>query len=171
MHGKLIFKTAIMLAIMIGLANYGFYVTTGKTLVSRDALPKVSLDSLPKVSLDSLPAIELPNLNRLTPSLPADKDTVYKWKDLEGNIHYTSEPPDNADNIVAEKLEVDPNTNLIQGIDVPEESEQAEAIQAPSPKISTPTPQGAQKLIEDARNVQTLLDERYREQQRAIGDL
>lgn len=152
---KLVLKVMVMVAVMVGVSNYVLYLMTGKSPFSKD----------------DIPTIATPNLQNIVPALPAGKDTVYKWTDADGAIHYSSEPPPESHQASAEKMEVDPNTNLIQGIKVPEPTPETAVSAAPPPQLHSPhSIQGAQKLIEDAKNVQNLLDERFKKQQAAMGD-
>ncbi|TVZ39792.1 uncharacterized protein DUF4124 [Alteromonadaceae bacterium 2753L.S.0a.02] len=155
MVSKLVIKLIVMVIVMLGISNYVLYIMTGKT----------------PFSSDSLPSISAPKLSDLKPKLPAGKDKVYKWTDDKGVVHYSSEAPQQTTE-ATETLEVDPNTNVIQGIEVPTE-EKTETVQAPPPQPSLHNPysqEGVQKLMDDARNVQKLLDDRYEQQKKIMGD-
>lgn len=143
---KLVVKIIIMIVVMLGVSNYVLYIMTGKTPFTSDSLP----------SLDTV--------KDLTPAIPAGKDTAYKWVDEKGVVHFSTEPPPEEQQ--AERLEVDPNVNVIKSVK-PREQESPET--APAPELQSPyTPEGAKKLIDDARNVQKLLDDRYEKQKEII---
>ncbi|WP_221628264.1 DUF4124 domain-containing protein [Teredinibacter franksiae] len=148
--GKLVIKVVVMMGLMLGISNYMFYIMTGKSPF-----------------FDGSTSLSAPSLSDFTPSLPVGKDTAYKWTDEKGVVHYSSEPPPDVTQQV-KKLEVDPNTNLVQGLEakpvVPEANEQPVANTAPM------VPGGAQQLLKDAKNVQKLLDDRYEQQKKAMGD-
>ncbi|SMF07382.1 protein of unknown function [Alteromonadaceae bacterium Bs31] len=150
---KLIFKVLIAVVIMVGLSNYGLYLTTGKT-----PFANMSFSSLfANTSLDDL-----------KPELPKGNDTAYKWTDENGLVHYSSEPP--SDSETAKRLDVDPDVNMIQGIEP--SSPAASAPQAPqTPQLSNPySAEGIQQTLDKARNVQKILDERHEKQKKLMGD-
>ncbi|WP_052692027.1 DUF4124 domain-containing protein [Teredinibacter purpureus] len=147
---KLVAKILVMVGLMFGVSNYIMYVMTGKSPFSAE-----------------MPSLSIPSILNTDSALPSTKDTAYKWTDEKGVVHYSSEPPPETTQQV-KKLEVDPNVNLIQGLDVPEGV--APTATPSNDTLVTPyTPTGAQKLLEDAKDVQRILDERF-ERQKAIID-
>ena len=143
--GKLILKIAVMMFIVLGISNYMMYLTTGKSPFSFSG------------------KAALPELGSSKNLLPARKETAYRWRDENGVIHYSSEPPPNAE---AEKLEVDPSTNLIQGLELKEKqaSEDKEKPAEPEmPKANPYNPETIKKLFDDAKKVQETLDQRYKD--------
>ena len=147
---KLAIKVVFVVLILFGLSNYGLYLTTGKTPFSNFSSP------LPNASLQDL-----------KPELPKGNDTAYKWTDEKGVVHYSSEPP--PDLAKAEKLDVDPDTNLIQGVEAPVAPVQTATNQAPT--LTNPySAEGIQQTLDKARNVQKILDERHKEQKKLMGD-
>jgi len=141
--GKLIFKAVALLVITVGMSHYGMYLMTGKSPLSDF----------------SFSAPDIPSFS--APSLPQGRETAYKWTDENGVTHYSSEPPQNQQ---AKAIEVDPNTNLVQGMKIEPKAEKApEAsaqnnIVAPGPVYN---PQTVKKLIDDAQAVQGTLNKRY----------
>lgn len=105
-------------------------------------------------------SISAPKLSNV---LPAKKENAYKWTDANGVVHYSSEPPELAQ--TAEILELDPNANIIQGL--PERQEAETNKQKPSapalPQGNPYNPATVKKLIDDAKNVQTMLNKRGEE--------
>lgn len=140
---KLIFKVCLMLGLMLGISNYMMYIMTGKTPFSS---PK---DLLPDFS---------PTLTKMTPKL--SKETVYKWTDDKGRVHYSSDPIHNQANV--EKMQVDPNLNVMDSVEIPKNSDRSK------PNINLPegniyTPDKIQQLVKDAKNVQNLMDDRAKQ--------
>lgn len=143
---KLIFKTTLMVLVMVGFSNYVMYLMTGKSPFSFSELPSFS-------SANSTPT--------LSDMLPAGKEQAYKWKDANGVVHYSSEaPPEGLD---AQLIEVDPNTNLVQGISTKSEPEDAQATstQPEMPSGNIYNPNTIKKLMDDAKGVQETLNKRY----------
>ena len=148
----LIFKAVLMIGIMVGISNYLMYLSTGKSPFSFDSL------SFGKPSVDAS-ASKLKNL------MPAGKDQAYKWTDENGTVHYSSEPPSHHQK--AELIEVNPDTNLVQGLRI--ETEQGSESKAPVnsapqrqlPQGSIYNPETIKTLMDDAKGVQETLNKRY----------
>lgn len=172
--GKLIFKMLLMVGIALGMSNYMMYIMTGNSPFSDFKLPTLSSFKFKK-----------PNLNISNPfdgSLTSGSNHAYKWTDIHGTVHYSSEPPPEIDSIeklteatamnTLQRINVDPNINLIRGETSTQEKEiQVEkSIQAEStPHLYSPG--GAKKLMEDAKNIEKLLNDRHLKQQEIIDKL
>jgi len=102
-----------MVGVMVGISNYVLYIMTGKSPFSK--IPQISLSA--------------PSGDDIKRTLSGGKETVYKWTDANGKVHYSSEAP--ADIESAQKMEVDPNVNLIEGIELQTENTSAQP-QAPT---------------------------------------
>ncbi len=158
--------TALVLAMILP-----FTVLKGK-----DGRPLMSFSDLkmPKLSLPELPETpDLSNIKDKTPniSMPG-KDIVYKWRDKEGELHFTSTPPPKGIEYTVKGY--DPNTNLIQSVEIKtEESEHTAQTEDKNTKepldLSNPySPEKVKKLIDDAQNVQKLLNDRLKKQEALI---
>ncbi|WP_096084613.1 DUF4124 domain-containing protein [Agaribacterium haliotis] len=141
----LIIKVAMMLFIVIGISNYLIYIKTGKS-------PFADLGS----------GLSFADLKVKAPSLPAGKQKAYKWVDEHGVTHYSSEAP--PEQMQAQVLEVDPQQNIIQGIEIkaeqaaePNQSEQQPVVLPANPY----NPETVRQLIDDAKAVQQTLNQRY----------
>lgn len=143
--GKLTVKVAILLIVVAGVSHYGLYFMTGEYLFSSQGLAS---------------NFKVPSLKR---SPLQSNDQVYKWTDENGVVHYSSDAPTAQE---AKIIEVDPNTNLIQGLEsvkkVPEDPPATEA-QRKQPQGNVYHPATIHKLIDDAKNVQNTLNERYQQ--------
>lgn len=150
--GKLLAKIAMMLFVMLGISNYGYYLMTGNLPFSGFKLPDFSTPSLSEVN-----------------PLSDGKDKAYKWTDEHGVTHYSNEEPPVES--AAEIIEVDPNTNIIQSIEIPEKETEKE------PSTITPVegplykPENIKKLIDDAKNVEKVLQDRHEQQEEIINSL
>jgi len=136
----------------------------GKTLMSFSDfnLPDFSLPSLPKLP-------DASSMNSSDGSL-SGKDLFYKWYDAEGNVQFTTEPP--AEGIEYTVKGFDPNTNVIQSVELPEEKpEPDEAPQAKNSEDSGSlySKEGIEKLFKDAKDVEKLLNQRMRDQESALN--
>lgn len=167
---SLIFKMVIMFFIGMGILNYMLYLKTGKSPLSEIDFSMPSLSTVK----NSIPDIDLPDID--LPTLSSDKNgaplTVYKWVDKDGVINYSQADPKISS---AEIMVVHPDTNLIQAgpVGAPEEPKpqtQRSAATAPKTPLALPTPNNVKQLMEEAKNVQTLMDERTKTLEQALEE-
>lgn len=163
---KLIFA-ALVIAILLP-----FTVLKGK-----DGRPLMSFKDLkmPQIAMPSMPKqVELPDVLEK----PAGQDLVYQWRDAEGSLNFTSQPPPAGIEYTVKGY--DPRTNLIQSVKLNEEdaadnstadSEQNSAAQVEKASdIGNPySPEKIEKLFNDAKNVEKLLNDRLKQQEAMIG--
>lgn len=149
--GKLIFKVVVMLLIMIGAANYGVYIMTGKSPFADFSWSKV------KISAPDVGSV-----------LPAGKEKVYKWE-KDGVIVYSSEPPPESQ--ASEMIEVDPNVNIVQATKIEEPKAEQPDNTVGMPQGPIYSPDQVKKIIDDAREVKDMMDERAAEQDKILKEL
>jgi hypothetical protein len=132
-----------------------------------------------------LPSISMPKFSmpvffgssNITPSSDDDlsgKDIFYKWYDSEGNIQFTTEPP--ADGVEYTLKGFDPNANVIQSVKIPprksaaDESTATQAIpRSPEDGVNPYSGDHVKKMIEDTKNIEKLLSQRYKDQESALN--
>ncbi|MCW8956203.1 MAG: DUF4124 domain-containing protein [Gammaproteobacteria bacterium] len=115
-------------------------------------------------------------------SVTTDRDvTVYKWVDENGQTHFSEKPPVGE---TAQTMELKTDTNVVQGTKIPEQEQQEDGFggriislgkssgsksdsdsdsgdEASDSGLENPyTPEGLQKLIDDANNVSKLMEQR-----------
>jgi hypothetical protein len=91
--------------------------------------------------------------------------SFYKWQDDDGTWHYADKPPAGKN---IETVTVNTHTNLLQGLRVDKKKEQTvlektPEVQVESSSIALPMTvpiEKVLKLVEDANNVQQLVDDR-----------
>ncbi|MCD8522269.1 MAG: DUF4124 domain-containing protein [Saccharospirillaceae bacterium] len=94
------------------------------------------------------------------------RQTYYKWQDNKGVWHFGDEVPDG---VVAQAVDIDTAANVIQSVKVPapQESEEKKRQDEPDAKIPglpmTINPADIPKLLDDAKGVQTLVDQRKKD--------
>jgi hypothetical protein len=137
----------------------------GKTLMS------FSDFSLPDFKM---PSIKMPDMLRSDKLLPTNggssrEDVFYRWNDAKGNVHFTTEPP--PDGIKYTVKGYNPDTNLIQAVEIPVEEP---VVESPPPgsgpasenKSSAQDPDSPyskdniQKLFDDTRNLEQMFNQR-----------
>ncbi|MFL0811474.1 MAG: DUF4124 domain-containing protein [Agarilytica sp.] len=150
---KLVIKATFMIIVFLGISQYFVYLMTGKSPVENFKMPSFSASDLKQ---------------DVTNMATGGKQTVYKWVDENGVTQYTAEPPPEQ---AAVSLELDPNANIIQGVEMPEDENAAPA----KPKVSMPdgniyNPKSIKKLMDDAQNVQQLLNDRQSSLDKMSGE-
>ena len=163
---KLIFA-ALFIAVLLP-----FTVLKGK-----DGQPLMNFRDLkmPDIGMPKVPSkVKLPSLSEQNPG----QDIVYQWRDAEGNLNFTSSPPPEGIEYTAKGY--DPNANLIQSVKLEEEaseqdrgadSEQNTGDQVEKASdIGNPySPEKIEKLFNDAKNVEKLLNDRMKQQEAMLG--
>lgn len=105
------------------------------------------------------------------------KTAVYKWRDSAGNWHLSDRPIGQAGGR-DELLHIDPNTNLIEGVEVSAAKSASEVEQSRLDEVTnavplpmTVSPDKVSKLIDDAKAVQSLMDNRTKQLDGMQSDL
>ena len=156
---KFVIKVIVLLAIMLGMSNYMMYIMTGKLPFDIGSL------KAPDLSLE-MPDLEDLNPSKLTGS-SSGKSTIYKWVDENGVTVYSESPP--PQQIESESITIDPNANIVQATKITEK-EKSEVTKPSMPSGPIYSPGNVKKLVEDAKNVENLLNERHERQKKAMGD-
>jgi len=134
-------------------------------------------DGRPLMSLDRLKAPELSVPKLPVPGNRKRQDLIYRWVDDSGIVHFTNTPPPAG---VAYTVKgYDPDTNLIQSVrpTAATEPEPVQPVQSKSEKqpsslkdIGNPySIEKVEKLMDDAKNVQHLLEDRAKRQEQLIS--
>ena len=144
-------------------------------LKGKDGHPLMSFDKIKAPSF-SLPDIPLPELSNKMSASEAEttmgkSNVIYQWRDEKGELNFTTTAPPKG--IVFTEKAYDPNMNLIQSVRV--KTEQAEEVLEQSAKkkaadIGNPySPTKVEKLMEDAQNIEKLLNDRFKKQEAMLG--
>lgn len=92
---------------------------------------------------------------------------VYKWRDANGVMQFSNTAPTDAQ---AEQVMLDPNTNLVQAVTVKVEVEpKPEQAQAKMPKPYSV--KSMKKVMDDAKGVEDMLQQRFEEQQKMLNNI
>lgn len=125
-----------------------------------------------------MPDFKLPDFSSARKLVPASGgaggvDTFYRWYDAKGNIQFTTEPP--PDGVEYTVKAFDPNTNVIQAVQLPVKEtvvETPEVSNQPGSVDELDSPyskESVEKLFEDTKNIEKLLNERIKNQNAAIN--
>jgi hypothetical protein len=174
MDMRLLFKAIMMTVVMFAVVNYAAYLQTGRSLWPFFA-DKISakLEHFKKGADETLNSVQE------TAAPGSTTEVIYKWTDTDGVLQYTSAPPPYG--ISAEIVKVDPNANLMQAVKAPEpEPEPVSVAATPAEKEKTPagpdipfpyTPEQIKKTMDDARNVQQMMNDKAEKQQQILDGL
>lgn len=143
-------------------------------LKDKDGSAMMSLDNLklPDFSLPDLP--DIPSGKSLSPTSGSGEDIFYKWYDAQGNVQFTTEPP--AEGVEYTIKGYDPDANVIQAVKAPAEpdsgvnSDTQSKTQLKPGDIDNPyDPENIKKLMDDAKNIQNILNQRIKDQESALN--
>ena len=132
-----------------------------------------TLMSFSDIKIPDFSMSDLPNAGSVKPSA-GGQVVFYKWYDADGNVQFTTEPPD--DGIEYTSKGYDPNTNVIQAVKLPGEAPEVEvkAVSKKKAKGATGTSnpyskESIEKLFENANNIEQHLNQRIQNQESAIN--
>jgi len=129
---------------------------------------------LPDFSPPALP--KLPTTDSITDSIGAGQGQVaiYEWRDSDGSVQFSNQPP--PEGVEYQLRQFDPNANVIQSVKLPSEEATGAAatteIAAGEGEPEAPNPysaEGVKKLMDDAKNIEKLLNQRFQSQESAIN--
>jgi Domain of unknown function (DUF4124) len=154
----------------------------GKTMMSFSdfSLSDFSLADFKMHSFKLPDMPDMPGNARLLPTGggPSREDIFYRWNDAKGNVHFTTEPP--PDGIEYTVKGYNPDANVIRAIELPTKEPVAETpASADEPAsedmssaqdVGNPYNKGnIQKLFDDTRNIEQLLNQRFNNQNSAVN--
>ncbi|HHJ81128.1 MAG TPA: DUF4124 domain-containing protein [Candidatus Tenderia electrophaga] len=153
-------KTLLMLSLISILAGPMLYLSVVDKMGSGAGLSF----KMPNFGLPDWLASGSKQISELAGDVTDDADPlIYKWKDAAGVWQFTNEAP--AGMAGVETVQIKSNSSLKAFIPPEPEKEEAPAAATPneSPELDLmPSPGRVKKLIDDAQNVQTILDERIK---------
>lgn len=167
---KFLFKISLVVLILFGLGNYANYLITGKApdiSINKPTLPSINISKLTDSLSDKFKSNNEEEQN-------AVKNTyLYKWRDAKGVIHYTSEKPSGEiENL--ESIKLSNKTNIVPAVSESEAIHENATQQLPkSTSTDFPSniysPEGVKDLIDQAKDVQNLMNEQFTQQENSIN--
>ena len=103
----------------------------------------------------------------LTSVVSDKKVQVYKWRDEHGVMQFSNTPPPGVSS--AERVELNPNSNLVKFVKVSEKEKPKEVA-----KVESASPysiNGMKKVMGDAQSIEEMLQQRHEDQQTMINNL
>ncbi|MBT8133875.1 MAG: DUF4124 domain-containing protein [Gammaproteobacteria bacterium] len=104
----------------------------------------------------------------MTSVVTDEKVQVYKWRDKNGVMQFGSTPPPEVRN--AQQVELNPNSNVVKAVKVPVEEEKPVA----SADLAQPSPysvKGMKKVMDDAKDIEQMLQQSHEQRSKALNDL
>jgi len=146
------------------------------TLVVLTVVPLIMMGKFDPMAFFDKGASEFNSLKAKAPKnlssvVTDEKVQVYKWRDEHGVMQFSNVPPATDGNV--EQVVLDPNSNLMQAVKVPEQAPEKEAAQdaGQTNSLNPYSVKGVKKVMEDVRGVEELLKQRQGQQQDALDNL
>ena len=151
---------------------YANYMMTGQAPeldIKTPELSKINISKLTDSLSDKVDTVK----DKITSEPEKQETYLYKWRDENGVIHYTSEKP-STDIRNLESIKIDKQTNVVPAVSNNSQESQATQQQNISPTSEMPTnvysPEGIEQLFDHAKNVQNLIDEQFSQQEQIINN-
>jgi len=173
---RLIFRLIVLMVIATGIMSY---VASLNGIDIRQLVPKFEFPPLPDFTLPAMPDIKLPGKGAQE-TLPATVSKVYKWRGDDGSWHFSETLPEGV--TPAQVIFLNSDTNVIQGQGQPQPNTVSTDIapvnnppptpqQNPSVNLNPYSKKAIDKLLNDARGVQEIMDQRSRDLEQASQGL
>ncbi|MBQ0720148.1 MAG: DUF4124 domain-containing protein [Gammaproteobacteria bacterium] len=165
---QLIFRIIMSIVIATGIMSY---IASINGIDIRQFLPTFERPKLPNLKLPTLPDIQLPNTDDQDIQ-PASVSKIYKWRDNDGSWHYSENLPEG---VTGEKvIFLNADTNIVKSLPVPDKINAPIApipnqpgAQQQSAHLKPYSKQAIDKLLNDVRGVQQIMDQRSRDLEQA----
>jgi len=167
---RLIFRIVMMLAIAAGIMSY---IASINGIDIRRFVPTFERPQLPNFTLPAMPDLKLPTADDEAP--PATISKVYKWRGDDDIWHFSETLPEGV--TPAQVIFLNSETNVIQGRP-PSDTVSTDSAPVNEPPATPPqnqpvnlnpySKQAIDKLLNDARGVQDIMDQRSRDLEQAI---
>ena len=97
------------------------------------------------------------------------KVQVYKWRDKDGVMQFSSEPPSDTHDV--EQIVLHPDSNVVQSVTV-NEKETLQPVAKAENLVATPySINGMKKVVDDAKGIEEMLQQREEQQQKILNDI
>ena len=171
---RLIFRIIVSMVIATGIMAY---IASSNGIDIRQFVPEFELLQLPNFKLPTMPDIKLPPGDEQGLQ-PATISKVYKWRGNDGTWHFSETLPEGV--TPEQVIFLNSETNVIQGLPQPDKvitdiapinEQPATQQQTPSMNLNPYSKKAIDKLLNDARGVQEIMDQRNHELEQATQGL
>jgi len=170
----LIFRIIMLMVIATGIMSY---IASLNGIDIRQFVPKFERPQLPNFKLPTIPDIKLPSGDgQDTQTTTISK--VYKWRGDDGTWHFSETLPEGV--TPEQVIFLNSETNIIQGRPQPDKvttdiapvnEQPTTPQQAPPINLNPYSKKAIDKLLNDARGVQEIMDKRNHELEQATQGL
>ncbi len=162
MWKKIAFKAVVMLGIFMGLGSYGAYLT-GQPVPIFNSQNFANIKSQLNGMIDSVKPANIAKTAKTAVEGEPEK-LFFKWKTLDGQTHFGDKPSADAQGIEVIRGK-DLRGNTVAATKIPEpEPEPEKEQQATNSGMANPySPEGVKEMMDKAKNVQKLMDDRMKQ--------
>lgn len=97
------------------------------------------------------------------------KVQVYKWRDQDGVMQFSSEPPPDTHDV--EQIVLHPDSNVVQSVTVNEKETLQPVAKAENLAATPYSINGMKKVVDDAKGIEEMLQQREDQQQKTLNDI
>lgn len=157
---RLILKGILIACILFGLGSYASYLTTGK-------LPDIVKQptEISEFNVSKLTESISTKFKSITEEGITESRYLYKWRDANGVMHYTSDKP--SEDIHFESIKLSNDTNVVPAVSAKavtmEETTQQQSHVSEIPS-NVSSVEGIEHLFEQAKDIQNLVNEQFSQQ-------
>ena len=169
MWKKLVFKVVMMLMIFMGLGSYGAYLS-GQPIPIFNSKNLVSIKSKLSGMIDSAKPENIAKTAKSAVEGEPEK-LFFKWKSPDGQTHFGDKPSPDALNIEVIRGK-DLRGNTVAATKIPEpEPEKEQASNSGSSMPNPYSPEGVKEIMDKAKNVEKLMQDRAEQQEKMMREL
>ncbi len=161
---KLMLKLMLTLLVLAVVLPFTPLMPGGKPLMALSDI------RWPDIEMPRLPGIDVPSL----PEETGRTQLFYRWKDAEGNIHFSDKAPKGRVDDLS-TVEVYPDANLLPAVDVKPAEKAAPVEKQPvTPKKQEAehpySPETVKKLFDDVNQIKTQAEKRNQALREIVGE-
>jgi len=160
-------KTLLMLSMVLILAGPMLYLFIVDKMAGGDSGVSVKMPEVPGLGLDWLISNSRQVTGTAEDMAEGSETKVYKWKDTAGIWQFASELPMGVADVETMLISSNTSVQTLRPTAVPDQVQDERPTGAKQDESLAldliPTPVRVKKLIEDARNVQNILDDRVKQ--------
>ena len=169
MWKKIAFKAFMMLAIFMGLGSYGAYLS-GQPVPIFNSENFANIKAQLSAMVDSAKPANIAKTAKTAVEGEPEK-LFFKWKAPDGQTHFGDKPSIDAQNIeVIRGQDLRGNTVAATKIPEPEPEKEQQATNSGSGIPNPYSPKGVKEMMDKAKNVEKLMQDRVEQQEKMMRE-
>lgn len=170
MWKKIIFKVVTMLVVFMGLGSYGAYLS-GQPVPIFNSKNLANIKSTLNGMVDSVKPDNIAKTTKTAIKGEPEK-LFFKWKTPDGQTHFGDKPSADAlDIVVIRGKDLRGNTVAATKIPEPEPEKESQASNSGSSMPNPYSPEGVKEIMDKAKNVEKLMQDRVEQQEKMMREL